>query len=129
MKSFKEIIIESTKYSKSSAISSSKEISEEIYNLVQNSNKVSQELGRVSKNKMTKDMFTIEIYRGQTSEDYNAKPLVYKQHQKTRGKKAYKFHDYICIKYYDWFNGDTVRMNFKTPKAFNEFLNKLREMK
>ena len=128
MKTFREIL-ESNKYTKKTAVSNSQEISQELYDLVQNSKQVEQELGRVSKNKMNPDMFKIEIYKGQPGEDWNAKPLSYKQGQKTRGRKATKLYDYISIRYPDWFNGDTVRRNFKTAKAFNAFLDNLRGMK
>jgi len=125
MKTFKELL--ENKYTKKSAVSNSKEISQEIYNLVQNSKGAEQILGRVSKNKMKPDMFKIELYSGGVGEDWNAKPLSYKQGQKTRGRKASKTYEYISIRFPDWFNGDTVRRNFKTAKAFNAFLDTLRK--
>jgi len=124
---FKDYIIEG-KYTKGSAVSKSKEISQELYDLVQNSKRVEQELGRVSKNKMKPDMFTVEVYKGQAGENWNAPPLKYKQGQKTSGRKAIKLHEYISIRYLDWYNGDTVRRNFKTAKDFNAYLDKLRSL-
>ncbi len=126
MKTFKELL--ETRYTKKSAVANSKEISQELYDLVQNSKRVEQELGRVSKNKMKPGMFKIEIYSGGFGEELNAKPLKTKQHNKKAGRTSFKKYDYISIKYSDWFNGDTARINFKSAKGFNNYLDKLRNL-
>lgn len=129
MITFKEILSEGyTVYSKKSSVSNSKEISQELYNLVQNSKQVEQTLGRVFKNKMKPDMFTVELWSGGFGLDVYAKPPTKKPGMKP-GRKATKSYEYISIKYSDWFNGDTARINFRTAKDLNTYLDNLRGMK
>ena len=114
---------------KKSAVTNSKKISQELYDLISSSKRVEQEIGRVSVKRMKPDMFTIEIYSGNNSENWNAKVAYKKDGNVMKTRSLTKTYDFISIKYKDWFNGDTARKNFKTPKEFNTYLDKLRQIR
>jgi len=112
-------------YTKKTVISKQKEISQELYDIIQNSKQAEQYIGRVSTNKMKPNMFKIELYNGGTGEDWTLPP-----NKGTRkGRKPSKIYEYISLYYSDWFNGDTVRRNFPTAKSFNNFLDTMRGFK
>ena len=126
MKNFREILEKN--YTKKSAVANSEEISLKLYNILKNSQKALQEIGRVSHKVLKPNMFTIEIYTGKAGLNWDAPPLKTKQHNKQSGRRAIKTYEYISIRYKDWFNGETVRRNFKSAKTFNAYLEMLNNL-